>query len=64
MSKARVIFSSKCAVGNSKKSRFVENQEAIGLLKNLGIKKITWKHLILKWRYIVWAGKKYWKFKL
>ena len=48
MSKARVIFSSKCAVGNSKKSRFVEYQEAIGLLKNLGIKKITWKHLILK----------------
>ena len=28
---------SKCAICGSKKSRFVKNQEAIGLLSNLGI---------------------------
>ena len=27
----------KCAICNSKKSRFIENQEAKGLLSNLGI---------------------------
>ena len=29
---------SKCAIGGSKKSRFIKNQEAKGLLSNLGIK--------------------------
>ena len=29
---------SKCAICNSKKSRFIKNQEAKGLLSNLGIK--------------------------
>ena len=31
---------SKCSICNSKKSRFIKNQEAEGLLSNLGIK--TW----------------------
>ena len=30
---------SKCAISSSKKWRFVKNQEAKGLLSNLGIKK-------------------------
>ena len=30
---------SKCAICGSKKSRFVKNQEAKGLLSNLGIRK-------------------------
>ena len=29
---------SKCAICDSKKSRFIKNQEAKGLLSNLGIK--------------------------
>ena len=29
---------SKCSICNSKKSRFIKNQEAEGLLRNLGIK--------------------------
>ena len=29
---------SKCAIGNSKKSRFINKQEAKGLLSNLGTK--------------------------
>ena len=29
---------SKCAICNSKKSKFIKNQEAKGLLSNLGIK--------------------------
>ena len=32
-----MIFS-KCAICGSKKSRFIKNQEAKGLLNNLGIK--------------------------
>ena len=34
----RVMILSKCAICGSKKSRFVENQEAKGLLSKLGIK--------------------------
>ena len=29
---------SKCAICNSKKSRFIKNQEAKGLLRNLGVR--------------------------
>ena len=32
------IMISKCAIGGSKKSRFIKNQEAKGLLSKLGIK--------------------------
>ena len=35
---SRLALSSKCAVCGSKKSRFIKEQEAKGLLSNLGIK--------------------------
>ena len=38
---------SKCAICNSKKSRFIKNQEAKGLLSKLGIKTPLSKILIL-----------------
>ena len=34
----RTMLLSKCAICGSKKSRFIKNQEANGLLSNLGIK--------------------------
>ena len=34
----RTMVLSKCAICESKKSRFIKNQEAKGLLSNLGIK--------------------------
>ena len=34
----RIIILSKCPICSSKKSRFIKNQEAKGLLRNLGIK--------------------------
>ena len=37
-SSGRAMILSKCAICGSKKSRFIKNQEAKGLLSNLGIK--------------------------
>ena len=37
-STGRTIVLSKCAICGSKKSRFVKNQEAKGLLSNLGVR--------------------------
>ena len=37
-SNGRTMILSKCAICNSKKSKFVKKQEANGLLSNLGIK--------------------------
>ena len=37
-SNGRTMVLPKCAVCNSKKSRFIKSQEAKGLLSNLGIK--------------------------
>ena len=37
-SNGRVMILSKCAICSSKKSRFIKNQEAKGLLSNLSIK--------------------------
>ena len=34
----RTMFSSRCAVCGNKKSRFLKEQEAEGLLRNLGLK--------------------------
>ena len=34
----RIMFLSKCTVCDSKKSKFIKQQEANGLLSNLGIK--------------------------
>ena len=38
ISNNRAIALSKCAICGSKKSRFIENQEAKGILSDLGIK--------------------------
>ena len=37
------MLSSKCAVGDSKKSTFIKQQEAIGILSSLGFK--TFKYI-------------------
>ena len=37
-SNGKAVILSKCAICSSKKSRFIKNQEAKGLLSNLGIK--------------------------
>ena len=37
-SNSRTMVLSKCAICGSKKSRFIKNQEAKGLLSNLGVK--------------------------
>ena len=37
-SNGRRMLLSNCAICNSKKSRFIKNQEAKGLLRNLGIR--------------------------
>ena len=37
-SNGRTMVLSKCAICGSKKSRFVKNQEAKGLLSNLGVR--------------------------
>ena len=34
----RLMIPSNCAVCNSKKSKFIKEQKAIGILRNLGIK--------------------------
>ena len=46
-SNGRTMVLSKCAICGSKKSRFIKNQEAKGLLSNLGIKTPVSKVLIL-----------------
>ena len=40
-SNGKTMISSKCAICGSKKSRFTTNQEAKGLLSNLGLKTPT-----------------------
>ena len=37
-SNGKLMILSKCAICNSKKSRFIKNQKAKGLLSNLGIR--------------------------
>ena len=46
-SNGRTMVLSKCAICGSKKSRFIENQEAKGLLSNLGSKTLLSKVSIL-----------------
>ena len=38
-SNGRTMVLSKCAICGSKKSRFIKNQEAKGLLSNIGLRK-------------------------
>ena len=40
ISNGRAMILSKCAICGSKKSRFIKNQKAKGLLSNLGIKTL------------------------
>ena len=44
----RTMILSKCAICGSKKSRFIKNQEAKGLLSNLGIRTSLSKVPILR----------------
>ena len=46
-SNGKAMILSNCAICGSKKSRFIKNQEAKGLLSNLGIKTPLSKVLIL-----------------
>ena len=43
----RIMLLSKCAVCNSKKSKFIKEQEASGLLSSLGIKNPSNKITLL-----------------
>ena len=47
-SNGKSMILSKCAICGSKKSRFIKNQEAKGLLSNLGIKTPLSKVPILR----------------
>ena len=47
-SNGRTMVLSKCVICDSKKSRFVENQEAKGLLSNLGVRPPLSKIPILR----------------
>ena len=38
-SNGKAMILSKCAICGSKKSKFIKNQEAKGLLSNLGVRK-------------------------
>ena len=46
-SNGRTMVLSKCAICGSKKSRFIKNQEAKGLLSNLGVRTLLNKVPIL-----------------
>ena len=46
-SNGKMLIFSKCAICNSKKSRFIKNREAKGLLSELGIKTALSKIPIL-----------------
>ena len=46
-SNGRTLLLSNCAICNSKKSRFIKNQAAKGLLSNLGIRALLSKLPIL-----------------
>ena len=47
ISNGRTMILSKCAICGSKKSRFIKDQEAKGLLSNLGVRTPLRKVLIL-----------------
>ena len=46
-SNGRTMLLSKCVICGSKKSRFIKNQEAKGLLSNLGVRTPLSKVLLL-----------------
>ena len=61
-SNGRTMALSKCAICSSKKSRLIKNQEAKGLLSNLGIRtplsKVPLLGDILFWLQLRWRHKK------
>ena len=68
-SNGRTMVISKCAICNSKKSRFIKNKEAKGLLSNVGVRtplgKVPILGDILFWMQFYWMFmlncKKEWK---
>ena len=44
---------SKSAICGSKKSRFIKNKEAKGLLRNLGIRTQLSKVLLIRWYFVL-----------
>ena len=58
----KIMLLSKCAVCDSKKSKFIKEQEASGLLSNLGIKtplsKISLVGPLLFWMQFHWIVSK------
>ena len=52
-SNGRKAISSKCAICGSKKSRFIKDQEAKGLLTNLGVRKPLSKVPIFGWYFVL-----------
>ena len=63
-SNGKIMISSKCAICSSKKSKFIKQQEAKGLLSKLGIKtplsKIPILGDILFWMQFHWSIKNEW----
>ena len=57
-SNGRAMILSKCAIGGSKKSRFIKNQEAKGLLSKIGIK--TPLSTNIGWYFVLNAYKNEW----
>ena len=59
----RLIMQSKCSVCVIKKSRFIKEQEANGLLSNLGIKtpltKISLLNVLFEWNLIEFVSKRH-----
>ena len=59
-SNGRTMVLSKCVICDSKKSRFVKNQEAKGLLSNLGVRtplsKVPILGDIVFWMQFHWMG--------
>ena len=50
----RSMIQSNCAICNSKKSRFIKEQQAKGLLSNLGIKTPLNKSTIIKYFVLIY----------
>ena len=50
----KIMFLSKCAVCDSKKSRFIKKQEASGLLSSLGIKTPLSENFISRSSLVLW----------
>ena len=52
-SNGKTMVLSKCAICDSRKSRFVKNQEAKELLSNLGVRTPLSKVPIIRWYFVL-----------